>query len=118
MPEQEVAWTGRRLDVIAALDRLATINHANVSDWPDLTNAVHWLIDDTWWDHHPPEEEIGLILRDQTEAASISLVVEAVLVVLGDVPVGSPDRDCLDHPRWDDVASLAVASRDLMARPV
>lgn len=26
--------------------------------WPDLTNAIHWLIDDTWWDHQPAAEAL------------------------------------------------------------
>ena len=114
MSDSEVAWTDRRLDVIAALDRLATISGVNLSEWPDLTNAVHWLIDDTWWDHHPPEEAIGLILRDQAEATAVGLVVTALSSVLDDVTATSSDRACLDHPQWGDVASLAAASRDLM----
>lgn len=104
--------------MIDALDRLATITPANISEWPELRNAIHWLIDETWWDHHPPEEPIGLILRDRAEATSIALVVAAVLLVLEEVSGTSSDQACLDHPRWVDVASLASASRDLLDRPI
>jgi hypothetical protein len=49
-----VAWPGRRGDVINSLFILMTLTTRSVESWPDLTAAVHWLVDDTFWDLYPP----------------------------------------------------------------
>lgn len=41
--------------------------------WPDLTAAIHWLVDDTWWDQRDPSEDVGVILRSGAEAAIVGL---------------------------------------------
>ncbi|WP_116505430.1 hypothetical protein [Micromonospora sp. B006] len=45
-----VAWPDRRADITNALSVLATLRPHGIALWPGLTEAVHWLIDDTSWD--------------------------------------------------------------------
>ncbi|WP_427886938.1 SCO4402 family protein [Kribbella sp. GL6] len=82
----DVQWPARRRDVIEALDVLAsepptTDGAGHDPRWPDVTNAVHWLVDDTFWDIHDPADSIGTILRDQREAVVVRRVVAAVVAV-------------------------------------
>lgn len=80
-----IEWPDRREDVLKALDVLASIPPAlgaSGSDprWPDMTNAVHWLVDDTGWDHGDSvEQSIGTILRDKREAVVVQRAVAAVM---------------------------------------
>jgi hypothetical protein len=46
-----------------------------------LTEAVHWLIDDTGWDDRDPELDVGRIVRTSEEASIIRQVVSAVMAV-------------------------------------
>lgn len=88
---------------------------ATVPHWPGLTEAVHWLIDDTGWDHYyetgheifNPDRAIGDILRDRNEVAAISAVLAPLLDVLGDLGPLRPDTEYLDHQRWPEVAAAA-----------
>lgn len=55
----DIEWPDLRQDVLNALDVLAAeppILDENGHDprWPDLKNAVHWLVDDTFWDTATP----------------------------------------------------------------
>ncbi|NUU16941.1 hypothetical protein HP550_06715 [Cellulomonas humilata] len=82
----KLEFPDRREDVLAALECLAgEPPHLSGTDvdprWPDVRNAIHWLIDDTWWDTTDPSESIGGTLCDEREAAAVSRVVEAVLAV-------------------------------------
>ena len=102
----DVEWPDRRADVLAALDCLASAPPELSGDeadprWADLTNAVHWLVDDTWWDQRDPRADIGLILANESEADATRAVValhdrpawpalaRARLVPLGDGGCGS-----------------------------
>ena len=112
----EPAWKDRRLDVIAALDRLATITLANANDGPDLSSAVHWLVDDTFWDQHSPAEEIGLLVRDQAEADAVTTVLDPLLSVLDELGPIRADKEFLQHPLWPEVARSAADARDRLTR--
>lgn len=76
----DVAWSDRREDVLSALRVLAAEppvldNESRDTRRPDLTNAVHWLIDDTSWDLQDPVTSIGTILRNGHEADAVREVV-------------------------------------------
>jgi hypothetical protein len=45
-------------DLIGALDALMTLTPQTLERWPGLTEAVHWLVDDTWWDERDMAESI------------------------------------------------------------
>ena len=54
---QSVQWPERREDVLQALRALGDRDYQDQhwrsgKGWPDLTVAVHWLIDDTFIDQH------------------------------------------------------------------
>jgi hypothetical protein len=49
----------RRLDIIAALNVLAAPDPAVPGREPSLTEAIHWLVDETWWDKHDPVRDVG-----------------------------------------------------------
>lgn len=81
-----VAWPGRCEDVLAALEVLAAEQPELDGSgwdprWPNLTEAVHWLVDDTFWDVHDPGASIGTILRDEREADAVREVGNAVVSV-------------------------------------
>lgn len=112
-----IAWPGRRADVVAGLEVLAAepppAAGARDRRWPPLTDAVHWVVDDTWWDQRPPADDIGTILRDRAEADALAAVVAVLVGVLDEV---GPDDDAavFAHPRWAEVRRAAVAALDLV----
>lgn len=75
----DVEWPDQRGDVLAALELLASEPPLLEGDepdprWPDLTNAIHWPVDDTVSDIHDPIRSIGTTLRDEREAAAMRRV--------------------------------------------
>ncbi len=118
----DVEWPDRRADVLAALELLA--NEAPAFDeaggdprWPDLTNAVHWLVDDTWWDYHDPAGSVGTILRDQREADAVAQVV-ALVVRVGELHGASaPDAEWFADPSWSHVQARAAVALQLLGGP-
>lgn len=110
----EVEWPGRRCDVIEALRVLATATPETLRCWPGLTEAVHWLIDDTCWDFLSPAEVIGQILVDHHEVDKINAVLGPFLAVIDEVEPSSDDDDYLSHPRWPVIADGARAALDLL----
>jgi hypothetical protein len=115
-----VRWPGRRLDVVEGLKTLAAeppvlARWDDDPRWPDLTNAVHRVVDDTSWDHRDPAESIGTILRDVVEAEVAGALVRELVAVSG--RAGDVDRRWFDDDRWPEVRRLADALVRLMERP-
>jgi hypothetical protein len=103
-----VEWPFRRQDVLNALDILSTtpgVPKDGSAPWPTMTDAVHWLVDDTFWDVRDPAEDIGSLLLDEHEAAAIRGVVAAVVAV-SERPT-PPDQEWFDDPGWPVVRKLA-----------
>jgi hypothetical protein len=109
----DVAYPDRRQDVLNALGLLA----ADVPDldgagrdtrWPNLTEAVHWLVDDTAWDVHDPIGSIGTILRDEAEANAIRAVTIAVVAVSDRQGAAATDAAWYGDQNWPDVRRLAA----------
>ncbi len=101
------------------LDTLAStppVLQANQRDprWPDLTNAVHWVVDDTGWDHHDPADSVGLILRDEIEATALRAVVELVVRVSDRQGAAATDALWFADPDWPAVRRLALTASELM----
>ncbi|WP_417281634.1 SCO4402 family protein [Amycolatopsis plumensis] len=93
-----VAWPERREDVISALGVVSaeppTLDGAGRDTrFPDITNAVHWLVDDTSWDSEDPAASIGTILRNSVEAGAIRAVVAAVVGVSDRQGAAATDRE-------------------------
>lgn len=115
-----VNYPGRRQDIIGSLRVLMAINPATVGEWPGLTDAVHWLVDDTGWDlYHDngdeafnPQAAVGYLLKDAKEVAVINAVLEALLVVLGELGPGNADSEYLTHERWPEVAATARVAHE------
>ncbi|WP_215812516.1 hypothetical protein [Pimelobacter sp. 30-1] len=101
-----VEWPDRREDVLNALDILAGPNPS--AEWPTLTEAVHWLVDDTFWDVRDPKEDIGALLVDEHEAAAVRSVVRAVVAVSERQEPTSSDQAWLDDSSWPIVRKLAA----------
>jgi len=112
---KEMEWLGWRMDVIDALEALARLPTADPSPRPDLTNAVHWLVDDTWWDLRPPAEHIGFILQDQQEATAIEATIKPVIAVLDELGPGCSDAACFDHRDWPKVRAAAGTAFRLLS---
>lgn len=101
-----VEWPDRREDVLNALDILASSDPS--AEWPTLTEAVHWLVDDTFWDVRDPKEDIGALLVDEQEAAAIRSVVSAVMAVSERQGPTASDQAWLDDSGWPMVRNLAA----------
>jgi hypothetical protein len=105
--------------VINGLDTLAStppVLHANQRDprWPDLKNAVHWVVDDTWWDHQDPADSVGLILRDESEATALRAVVKLVVQVSERQGAAATDALWFADPDWSAVRQAALTASRLM----
>lgn len=82
---------------------------------PSLTDAVHWLIDDTWLDTKSSAEQVGRLFVDTAEAAAVDAAVSALLVVLDALGPVRPDSEYLVHPNWPaviDASRFALATLD------
>lgn len=117
----DVAWPGRREDVLNALKVLAAEppvldGAGRDSRWPDLTNAVHWLVDDTPWDLVDPVTSIGTILRDGQESDVIRDVVAAVVAVSERQGSMSSDAAWFSDSGWSEVRRLATKALTCLAR--
>jgi hypothetical protein len=94
-----------RPDVIAALEVLTDRRthdrwlHGEQT-WPDLRNAIHWLIDDTWWDQHPALDDVGPVLRSTDEALAIQHAVDLLCALIDDIEPTDHDATYVTHPTW------------------
>lgn len=114
----DVQWPDRRADVLNGLDALAEEPPRLADDeldprWPDIGNAIAWVVDDTWWDHHDPREDIGLLLRDEREAEAVEQVVRAVIAV-AKRQVGRTDASWFDDAEWPRVRDLAARAAAIL----
>jgi len=75
--------------------------------WPDLTNAIHWLIDDTWWDRDDPVNSVGILLRNDAEAKAVAAVVKAIDEVAEHRGATSTDREWFADEAWPVVRKRA-----------
>ncbi|GAA3569458.1 hypothetical protein GCM10022419_057960 [Nonomuraea rosea] len=113
-------WPGRRKDVLEALRALSDRDYQD-QHWrsekgrPDLTAAVHWLIDDTFIDEHGAQALISYLFLDQREADLVQLVVDTLLRVLDDLGPVAPDNAYLDHPGWINVLHAAGTAHAAMS---
>jgi hypothetical protein len=115
----EVEWPDRRTDVLNALELMSAGPPLLASDdsdnrWPNLTNAVHWLVDDTTWDINDPSESVGLILLNEHEADAVRETVSAVVEVGERQGSEASDGAWFGDPEWGRVRSLARSSADLL----
>ena len=112
---EDVRYPGLRGEVIDALELFTVLSPQNVGQRVgDLTNAIHGLVDDTFWDMRDPSEDIGYRLRDGEEVAAINAVLEPLLVVTGELGPVRPDVEYLRHRRWPDVVAGAGAAHRLL----
>jgi hypothetical protein len=109
----------RREDVLNALECLAAdpprLSGSEVDPrWPNVTDAIHWLIDDTSWDGTDPSESIGWTLHDEREASAVRHVVEAVLAVARRRRPQDVDRLWFDDAGWPLVCNEAGKALDVL----
>lgn len=107
-----VEWPDRRGDVLNALGILASPNPS--AEWPTLTDALHWLVDDTFWDVRDPAEDIGALLVDEHEAAAVRLVVRALVAVSERQGSTATDQTWLNDSGWPMVRKLAKRAEIMM----
>ena len=116
-----VEWPDRRHDVLNGLDTLAATpplldSRGSAIRWPDLTNAVHWVADDTGWDRKDPKQSIGTLLVSVEEAEAVASVVREIVSVAERQGPEAPDRMWFDDESWPRVQSAARHAADLMRR--
>ncbi|MGW5261781.1 SCO4402 family protein [Microbispora sp. NPDC004025] len=117
---RRVQWPERRADVLNALQALGDRDYQEQHwraghGWPDLTAAVHWLIDDTSIDQAGARSLIPQLFQNEREADRVQLVVDALLRVLDDLGPIAPDDAYLDHPAWVSVLHAADAALQVLA---
>ncbi len=115
-----VAWPERREDVISALvvlaaERPALDGAGRDTRFPDLTNAVHWLVDDTPWDLVDPVTSVGTILCNGDEADVIRAVVAAVVAVSDRQGAVASDAAWFGDRGWCEVRRLAAEALTCLA---
>ena len=115
-----VEWVDRRADVLAALDALGKLPGAGYDvtrpPEPTLTDAVHWLVDDTWWDVRDLRQSIGTLLADVEEAEAVEAVVRELVAVSERQGPGAPDRLWFDDIEWPRIRAAAKRAADVMRR--
>ncbi|MFD8494900.1 hypothetical protein [Amycolatopsis sp. NPDC059657] len=117
----DIAWPGQREDVLVALEVLAAEppvldDAGRDTRWPDLTNAIHWFVDDTGWDQQDPATSIGTILRNEHEADLVRDVVAAVVAVSDRQGATSSDAAWFADGGWCEVRRLATDALTFLAR--
>jgi hypothetical protein len=117
----EIEWPDRRADVLEALGVLAsdpatllTRSPDGLLPYPSLTDAVHWLVDDTWWDHRDPSESVGTILENLQEANAVSSVVKAIVRISGRQGAKASDAEWLGDREWSAVRESAKVAAELL----
>jgi hypothetical protein len=100
---EEVRFPYMRADVVDAIELLSTLPLDEPIAWHDLTEAVHGVVDDTYWDRRSPKESVGVLLRDDEEAEAVQAVVTPLLAILGELGPTAPDDLYFAHPSWDEV---------------
>ena len=116
-----VEWPDRRMDVLNGLDILASTppgldQHGSDDRWPDVRNAVHWVVDDTWWDQQDPEESIGTLLESVEEAEAVAAVVREIVSVSDHHGAQASDQVWSDDEAWPRVRAAAQHAADVMRR--
>jgi len=116
-----IEWPDRRADVINALDVLAAdppVLDPGAHDprTPGLEDAVHWLVDDTFWDLRDPAESIGTFLSDEAEAVAIRRVVKAVVAVSVRQGPTADDAKWFSDEAWGEVRAAARCAITEMRR--
>jgi hypothetical protein len=109
-----IAWQGQRTDVIDALRTLSTLKPAETDRDPEFTQAVHALVDDTWWEHQDPSGYVGLVLVDQAEADAARAAVAALVTVLDALGPEAEYDEYLSHPGWPQVTTTSAALLERM----
>lgn len=109
----DVAWPWRRADMIDASALLASTPPTLVGDepdprWPDLSWAVHEVVDDTSWDEHDPSGSIGTILRNDVEASAARELVLLLVQVSERQGADAPDNRWFSDPGWGAVRASAT----------
>lgn len=98
-----------------ALAILATLQPPAPTSWPGLTEAVDWLVNDTFWDQRSPADAIGTILVNVDEADAIAATLRPLLAIIDELEPTGSDDDYLTHPRWPEVTRAAATAYQLMA---
>jgi len=115
-----VQWPDKRGDVLNGLDLLAAErvldDRGQDPRWPNLTNAIHWVVDDTWWDHSDPSESVGTILVDLAEAQAVAAVVALVVDVSQRHAAEATDAAWYSDVAWAQVRQAASDAAAMLQR--
>lgn len=85
--------------------------------WPSLTEAIHWLVDDTWWDLRDPSDDVGVYLRSSAEADALRLLVRAIMDVHDRHGPLAPHAAWYGDPAWPQVQALARQALTIFDAP-
>jgi hypothetical protein len=119
VPAVSVDWPEFRREVLEGLETLACepVEGFGV-EGTLLESAVHAVVDDTGWDlpDADPDQSIGTILVDQSEADAVRPVVAVVCRISDRQGANAPDAAWFGDEEWPLVRQLAaVAASTLQA---
>lgn len=83
---------------------------------PSLTDAVHWLIDDTRLDTKSAVTLVPELFISNTEAAAVDAAVEALLAVLENLGPTQPDLKYVEHNGWARVVDCSADALAILAK--
>ena len=82
--------------------------------WPNLTEAIHWLIDDTGWERRDPSEDVPRVLHTEEEASALAVLVRSVMKVHDRHGPTAPDAAWYGDSEWTRVQQLAATALALL----
>lgn len=110
----------QRQDILAGLEALAAepaVDERGMDPrWPNLDNAVHWVVDDTGWDQNDPSKSVGDWLVDEGEAEAVALVVSLIRELSDRHGAEAVDADWFSDPTWPQVKDAATRAVAAMRR--
>lgn len=113
-----VEFPHRREDVLNGLEALSdepvTDGSGHDPRWPDLRNAVHWVVDDTAWDDRPAASDVGTLLVDHAEAEAVAAVVSLVVRVSQRQGPTGTDVSWFADAEWPQVREAAKQAAALL----
>jgi hypothetical protein len=103
----DVPMSASRRDVLKALELLAQVPPACSPDGrdprqPNLSQALSWLIEDTFWGRlrRRPMDSVGTLLRSEREAECVDEVVTHLVLISQRCGPEAPDVRWFEDSSW------------------
>ena len=103
------------LTVLAAPAPALTPDAMDPRAW-NLTESVHALVDDTFWDMRDPADDVGSILSDMGEVEAIRAAVSALRAIADRQGPDATDLQWFTDSKWQSVQTSAASALKAMGQ--